>query len=61
MLLFELIDPILVSLPDFSSIPSQITELFKNVTFRFGQILQGTFCNFVAMVAAQTVMNSYQL
>ena len=30
-----------------------MTELFKNFTFLLSQILQGTFCNFVAMVTLQ--------
>ena len=32
-----------------------MTELFKNFTFLLSQILQGTFCNFVAMVTLQNV------
>ena len=32
-----------------------MTELLKNFTFLLSQILQGTFCNFVAMLTPQNV------
>ena len=32
-----------------------MTELFKNLTFLLSQVLQGTVCNFVAMVTPQNV------
>ena len=53
MLLFEFSGPKLVSMPNFSSMSLKMTELFKNFTFLLRQILQGTFCNFVAMVILQ--------
>ena len=55
MLLFEFSGPKLVQIPNFSSISLKMTELFKNFTFLLSQILQGTFCNFVAMVTPQNV------
>ena len=35
--------------------------LLKDFTFLWSQILQGTFCNFVAMVTALTAMNWHDL
>ena len=47
MLLLELSGPKLVSILSLSSIPFQMTELFKSFTFLWIQILQDTFRNFV--------------
>ena len=57
MLLLELSGPKLVSTLSFSSISFQMTELLKSFTFLWSQILQDTFCNFVAMVTARNLMN----
>ena len=61
MLFYEFSGPKLVSIPNFSSISLKMTELFKNFTFLLSQILQGTFCNFVAMVTPQNVTNWYDV
>ena len=61
MLLFEFSGPKLVSIPYFSPISLKMTELFKDFTFLITQILQGTFCNFVAMVTPDNVTNWYDL
>ena len=50
-----------VSIPNFCSISLKVTELLKNFTFLLSQILQGTFCNFVAMVTPRNVTNWYDL
>ena len=39
----------------------KMTELLKNFTFLLSQILQGTFCNLVAMVTPQNVTTWYNL
>ena len=55
MLVFEFSDPKLVQIPNFRSISLKMTELLKNFTFLLSQILQGTICNFVAMVTPQNI------
>ena len=63
MLPFEFSDPKLVS-KSHTKLQSNIikmTELFKNFTFLLSQILQGAFCNFVAMVTPQNLTNCYNL
>ena len=59
VLLFEFSGSKLVSAQHFSSISLKMTELLKSFTFLLSQILQGTFCNFVAMVTPQNVTNWY--
>ena len=61
VLLFEFSGPKLVFITNFSSISLKMTELFKNFTFLLSQILNGTFCNFIAMVTPQNVTNWYNL
>ena len=58
VLVFELSGPKSVSIPHFSSISLQKTDFLP---FLWSQILQGTLCNFVAMVTAQNVTNWYDV
>ena len=61
MLLFEFSGLKLVQKSIFSSISLKMTELLRNFPFLLSQILQGTFCNFVAMVTPQNVTTWYNL
>ena len=62
MLLFEFSGPKLVTMSNPSSISLKMTaELLKNFPFQLGQILQDSFCNFVAMVTPQNITNWYDL